>query len=146
MAQSLFEHLLEVEQIGSVTVGRFKQRTILGETAIEAIGDRLLQLAGEGGRRLFLLNFAGVESLTSSLLGKFAALHRTLGASGGRLAFCRVDPFLMQIFKVVQMPDLIPIYADEAQGTQALSADQSGDIQRDSSGEGSDRSANNKSG
>ena len=122
MADSLFEHLLEVEQVGTVTVARFKQRTILGTSAIEAIGDRLLRLAGEEGRRDFVLNFAGVESLPSAMLGKFVQLQKTLGEAGGRLAFCRVDPFLMQIFKVVQMPDLIPIHADEAQAVQSLSA------------------------
>ena len=118
-----YEHLLEVEHIERATVIRFKHRTILENTAIEAIGEQLRRLSGDEGRKAFLLNFTGVESLTSAMLGKFAALYRNLNDAGGRLAFCCVDPFLLEIFKVVQMPNLIPIHADEAQALQALSTE-----------------------
>jgi anti-anti-sigma factor len=119
-----YEHLLEIQHIDPATVVRFKRRTILESTAIEAIGTHLLQLANEQGRRDFVLNFAGVESMTSAMLGKFVALYRELSDAGGRMVFCSVDPFLMQIFKVVQMPKLIPIHADEAQALRALSGEQ----------------------
>jgi anti-anti-sigma factor len=119
-----YEHLLEIQHIDPATVVRFKQRTILEGTAIEAIGAHLLQLAAEQGRRDFVLNFTGVESMTSAMLGKFVALYHQLGDAGGRMVFCSVDPFLMQIFKVVQMPSLIPIHTDEAEALRALSGDQ----------------------
>ncbi len=123
MALEPFEHFLEMQQIGETTIVRFKRRTLLESTAIEAIGEHLLQLSSEAGRRTFLLNFSGVESLTSGMLGKFVALHRKLNDAGGRLAFCCVDPFLMQIFKIVQVPQLIPIHADEPQALRALSGE-----------------------
>ncbi len=125
MSLGLYEHLLEVQHLEQTTIVRFKRRTILDNSAIEAIGDALLRLAAEEGRRVFVVNFAGVESLTSGMLGKFAALHHTLTEAGGRLAFCSVDPFLMEIFKVIHMPQLIPIHADESQAIQALSAEPS---------------------
>ncbi len=116
-----YEHLLEVQHLDPATVVRFKRRTILEGAAIEAIGEHLVQLAGEQGRRDFVLNFSGVESMTSAMLGKFVALYRQLSDAGGRMVFCSVDPFLMQIFKVVKVPDLIPIHSDEAQALHALS-------------------------
>jgi anti-anti-sigma factor len=122
MALGPYAHLLEVQHVGQATVVRFKRRTILEGAAIEVIGEHLLELTGEEGRRTFLVNFAGVESLTSAMLGKFVALHKVLSDAGGRLAFCSVDPFLMEIFKVVQMPQLIPVYGDEAQALQALTS------------------------
>jgi anti-anti-sigma regulatory factor len=123
MALGPYEHLLEVEQVGEATIVRFKRRTILESAAIEAIGEHLLNLSGEEGRRIFLLNFRGVESLTSGMLGKFVALQRALDAVGGRLAFCCVDPFLMEIFKIVQVPQFVPIHSDEPQALQALGRD-----------------------
>ncbi len=116
-----YEHLLEIEHLDQATVVRLKRRTILESAAIEAIGEHLLRLANEEGRRAFLVNFTGVESLPSAMLGRFMALYRALSDAGGRLAFCCVDPFLMEIFKIVQVPNLIPIHADEPQGLQALS-------------------------
>lgn len=122
MAREAYDHLLEAEHLEHATVIRFKRRTILDSRAIEAIGEHLLRLAGDREHQAFVLNFAGVESLTSAMLGKFVALHRLLNESGGRLAFCCVDPFLMEVFKIVQIPERIPIHADEAGALQALSA------------------------
>jgi anti-anti-sigma factor len=123
MTLQTYDYLLEVHPIEQTTVIRFKRRTILDSTAIEAIGEHLLRLAGDEEHRAVVLNFAGVESLTSAMIGKFVALHRLLNESGGRLAFCCVDPFLMEVFKIVQIPERIPIHSDEAQALRALSAD-----------------------
>lgn len=120
MTQSPYSQVMEVEQIAQATVVRFKRRTILEPSAIQAVGDHLLRLAVEEGQRNILLNFRGVESLTSGMLGEFVVLHRALSDSGGQLAFCSVEPFLMQLFKVVKLPERIPIYADEPLALQAL--------------------------
>jgi anti-anti-sigma regulatory factor len=121
MAQRAYEQLLEVERMTQTTVIRFTRRTILEPAAIQAIGDRLLRLAGEEGQRTLLVNFHGVESLTSAMIGELAVLQRTLSDSGGQLAFCCVEPFLLQVFKVVKLPERIAIHADEASALQALS-------------------------
>jgi anti-anti-sigma factor len=123
MERGTYEHFLEVQHIASTTVVRFKHRTILDSAAIESIGEHLLRLAGEEGRRNFLLNFAGVESLTSVMLGKFMALHRLLNDEGGQLAFCCVDPFLLEIFRIAQISDRVPIHASEAQALQTLAGE-----------------------
>lgn len=126
MTSRTYHPLLEVQVVqNDATVVRFKRRTILEPSAIQAIGEQLLQLAGEEGRRLVILNCAGVESLTSAMLGEFIVLQRTLTERGGRLAFCCVEPFLLQVFKVVKLPDRIPIYPDEAAALQTMAAEQS---------------------
>jgi anti-anti-sigma factor len=121
MTPEAHDQLLDIQDLGDVTVVRFRQRTILSDTAIEAIGEQLFRLVRKEGHWTVLLNFAGVESMTSAMLGKFVLLHRLVMEGGGRLEFCCVDPFLMQIFKVVQMDGLVPIHVDEAQALQALS-------------------------
>ena len=97
-----------------------------GVGAIAALGARLRGLVRDQGCRKILLNFARVESLTSAMLGQFVALSAELTAAGGRLAFCHVDSFLFEIFRVCKMPATIPVYADEAAGLSALSADPGG--------------------
>jgi anti-anti-sigma factor len=125
MTSASYEPLLQVEQIEQTTVVRITRRTILDAAAIRAVGERLLHLAGEEGRRTILVNFRGVESLTSAMIGELALLHRVLNESGGQLAFCGVEPFLMQVFKVVQIPERIAIHADEETALQALAANTS---------------------
>lgn len=122
MAQSANHHLLQIEQLRQTTVVRFTRRTILEPAAIQVIGDQLLHLVAEEGRRTVLVNFHGVESLTSAMIGEFAVLQRALNESGGRLAFCCVEPFLLQVFKIVKISDRIAIYGEEASALDALSA------------------------
>ncbi len=120
MAQDAYERLLEVVRIEQTTVVRFKRRTVLEPASIRAVGEKLMHLAGEQPRRTILVNFHGVESLTSAMIGELAAMHRGLIGSGGRMAFCCVEPFLMQVFNVVKIPERIAIYDDEATALQML--------------------------
>src|SRR5262245_31477298 len=106
--------LLEATQAGGVTVVRFTRRTILDPGAIQSVGERLLTLVCDEGRRTLALDFGRVESLTSNMLGKLVALHQAIEDEGGRLAFCSVGPFLQQIFEICNLPKTIPIYADQA--------------------------------
>jgi anti-anti-sigma factor len=123
MTSGTYHHLLEVEHIQDATVVRFKRRTILEPAAIQAIGAQLLRLVGEEGCRALVLNFTGVESLTSGMLGEFAVLQRRLTESGGRLAFCCVEPFLLHVFKVVNIHERTPIYPDELAALQLFAAE-----------------------
>jgi len=49
MSQGPYEQMMEVEHLPQATVVRFKRRTILEPSAIEAIGGQLLRLAAEEG-------------------------------------------------------------------------------------------------
>lgn len=120
MSVELPTDLLEVASPEGVTVVRFKRRTILDPASIEAVGERLAELTGEGEGRRIALDFSRVESLTSGMLGKFLALHQSVERTGGKLVFCGVGPFLKQIFTICNIPETIPILADEAEAVRAL--------------------------
>ena len=114
------ESPLQVERVGDATVVRFTRRTILDGDTIEAIGAQLLAVAAGGDCRKLVVNFDRVESLTSAMLGKLVSAQRKVEAAGGRVAFCRVDPFLLRIFNLVRLPDLVPICADEREALESL--------------------------
>ena len=88
---------LEMDQVGDVTVVRFKIPWILKEGTIEAIGEALYGLAEGSGCRKIVLNFGNVKSLASTMFGKLTALHQRIEASGGRLALCSIDPGLHEV-------------------------------------------------
>jgi anti-anti-sigma factor len=120
MTEQMPPDLLEVADVGGVTVVRFSRRTILDPMLIESLGQHLQGLVdGQGCRRL-VLNFSRVESVTSAMLGKLVALYNAIDKAGGRLVFAGVDPFLLQIFRLCQLPPGIPIHGSEAEAVQAL--------------------------
>ncbi len=112
--------LLVISEDRGVTVVHFTRRTILDPLLIQQIGERLLSLVHERNCRQLVLDFAGVESITSTMLGKLAVLHNAVHTAGGRLVFACVDPFLHQIFQVCSLPQTIPIHASEAEAVEAL--------------------------
>jgi anti-sigma B factor antagonist len=113
---------LEIEQVGDVTVVRFTTRTILSNDAIEAIGGQLLGLVEQAGCRQFVLNLENVESISTAMVGKFVALHRRLEAAQGRLVLCRLGPFLVEIFKVLNLGQLARVYGEETEAVQSFGA------------------------
>src|SRR5262245_21856753 len=89
---------LEVEEIGEVTVVHFTERKILDEPHIQILGEQLLSLVDELGRRQLVLDFGNVEYLSSAALRKLVALNKKLNAVGGQLTLCNLAPQIYNIF------------------------------------------------
>jgi anti-anti-sigma factor len=112
--------LVEVQQVQGITLVRFTRRTILDPLIVHALGDRLMDLVRQQESKKFILDFARVESLTSAMLGKFAALQTTITQVGGQIVCCNVGDFLKHIFQVCYFPQSIPIHDNEESAVQAL--------------------------
>jgi anti-anti-sigma factor len=112
------EGWLEVEQIGEVTVAKFTSRHLLDEEKVQTIGRELRSLGEEVGHRPLVLSFSGVERLSTELLGRLVALHKTVHEKGGRLALCKINPQVYQVFKILKLPQVLSIYADEQEALQ----------------------------
>jgi anti-anti-sigma factor len=111
---------LEVEMVGDVAVVRFTQRSILGEDAIATIGEQLFGLVDNAAARKFVLNFAKVESMTTAMMGKLLAIYKRVDAEGGRLALCRIGPFLAEIFKILRLPRQVSVFQEEQEALQSF--------------------------
>jgi anti-anti-sigma factor len=112
------ESWLEVEQIGEVTVAKFTARHLLDEEKVQTIGRELRSLGEEVGHRRLVLNFSGVERLSTELLGRLVALQKRVQEKGGQLALCKINPQVYEIFKILKLPQLLPIFADEQEALQ----------------------------
>jgi stage II sporulation protein AA (anti-sigma F factor antagonist) len=118
--QRLHGNWLEIEQIGDVSVAKFRTHRILSEEKLHAIGDQLAFLAEEAGHQRLVMNLNGVRRLSTEIVGKFMALQRLVKQKGGQLAFCNVHPELFQIFKICNLPHIIPFYETEQEALQNL--------------------------
>ncbi len=112
--------LLELEQVGAVTVARLTPSDLLDDKTINALGNQLLHLVQERNCRLLVLNFSTVERLASALLGKIIGVHKKLKAAGGRLALCKVDPRLTEAFETLQLHRLFPLFSEEQEALQSM--------------------------
>jgi anti-anti-sigma factor len=112
--------LVELEQVGAVTVARLARSDLLDDKTINALGNQLLHLVQERNCRLLILNFRNVERLTSAFLGKIIGVHKKLQAEGGRLALCNVDPKLKDAFEALQFHRLFRIFNEESEAIQSM--------------------------
>jgi len=101
------------EDVGAVTVVRFLDKKIVDELNIQTIGDDLMKLVDELGRKQLLLEFSAVEFLSSAALGKLSSLHDHLADSEGKLVLCSISKTIMEIFTLTRLDKLLTIVKDE---------------------------------
>lgn len=119
MATQPRRRLLEVQEIGDVTVVSFTEKKILDEPNIQAIGEQLYSLVEDAGRQKLLLNFGKVEYLSSAALGKLITLNKKVQAVNGRLGLCNIDPTIYEVFEITGLKRVFNIYDDEQEALQS---------------------------
>ena len=111
---------LTVEEVGDVSVVGFVEARITEELNIQTVGDELLQLVEELGRRKLLLDFSNVIFLSSGVLGKLSVLHYRLQAVQGKVVLCGIRPDLATPFRITKLDRTLTIVPDRAVGLQSF--------------------------
>ncbi len=110
---------IDVSKTGDVSVVKFLDRKILEEAAIQELGAELFALVEVDNRKAILLDFDGVEFLSSAALGKLITFDRKLKTAKGRLKMCGVAPGILEVFQVTKLNKVFDIRTD---ATEALTA------------------------
>jgi anti-sigma B factor antagonist len=98
---------------GEVAMVRFLDRKIMDPTGINELGDELLALVEKEQRKNLLLNFLGVEFLSSAALNKLIVLDKRIKTQGGKLQLCNLRPEIFDIFAVTRLTQLFTIKKTE---------------------------------
>ena len=111
---------IEVNEVGDVTVVRFRDRKIIEDINIQELGQELFQLVDQEHLRRLLLNFSSVEFLSSSALGKLITLEKKVKAAGGDLKLSNIRPEIYEVFTITKLNRLFDIRDDEADALAAF--------------------------
>ncbi|MBC8351495.1 MAG: STAS domain-containing protein [Planctomycetes bacterium] len=106
-------HRLDVSEVGEVSVVRFVDRRILDASNIEELGDELFGLVENDGKKNLLLNFTGVEFLSSAALNKLIILDKKVKSNGGKLALCDLRQEINEVFAITRLDQLFTISDSE---------------------------------
>ena len=109
-----------VSKIGDVSVVRFQDRKILDEASIQEMGLELFGLVEQENRKSILLDFTGVEFLSSAALGKLITLDRKVKSHKGRLKLCSIRPEILEVFQITKLNKVFDIRGDEAEAIAAF--------------------------
>jgi len=111
---------IDVTKVGDVSVVKFQDRKILDEASILELGAELFALVEHDNRKSILLNFAGVEFLSSAALGKLITFDRKVKSHKGRLKFCEIRPEILEVFQITKLNKVFDIRGEEAEAVAAF--------------------------
>jgi anti-sigma B factor antagonist len=111
---------IDVLKTGDVSVVRFRDRKILDEAAIQELGAELFALVEVDNRRAILLDFEGVEFLSSAALGKLITFDRKVKTAKGRVKICSLVPGILEVFQVTKLNKVFDIRPDAAEALAAF--------------------------
>ncbi|RLS28551.1 MAG: anti-sigma factor antagonist [Planctomycetota bacterium] len=111
---------IDVSKIGDVTIVRFNDRKILDEVSIQQLGAELFALVEMDNRKSILLNFDGVEFVSSAALGKLITLDRKVKSHKGRLKMSNIRPEIFDVFQVTKLNKVFDIRGEEAEAISAF--------------------------
>ena len=111
---------LDVNQVGDVTVVRFRDHKIVEDINIQQLGQEMFHLVEMGNREKVLLNFASVDFLSSAALGKLITMDKKMKAHGGTLKLSNIRPEIYEVFAITKLNRLFDIKDDEADALAAF--------------------------
>ncbi len=106
---------LQVADVGEVCVVRFRDQKIIEDINIQEWGQELFQLVDVENRQKLLLNFSGVDFLSSAALGKLITLDKKVKARSGQLRLCNIRPEIYEVFAITKLNRLFDIRDEESE-------------------------------
>ena len=112
---------IEVAESGSARVVSFKDRMVFDERTVREVGEQIAAALPDDGKPLRLvLDFSGVDLISSSLLGKLILLQRRIDTTGGKLRLCELSPTVQQVFRTSNLDRLFKIDRDRSEALAAV--------------------------
>lgn len=100
----------------------FRDRMIFDERTVREVAEQLVALmpAADSESIRFVLDFSGVEMISSSFLGKLILIQRRIDSAGGRLRLCELSATVQNVFRTSNLDRLFAIDRDRAASLQAV--------------------------
>jgi anti-sigma B factor antagonist len=113
----------KTEDEHDVLVVYFTDAKILDEARIQQIGKELMDKAGEAettDSKNMLVNFQGVQFMSSAMIGKLVLLNKKAKSANLNLKFCSISPNVLEVFKITRLNKVFDIKTDEDSGLKAF--------------------------
>lgn len=102
-----------VVDLDRASVVRFVDRKIIDASEIEQLGSELIALVEAKQKNQLLLNFEGVEFLSSAALNKLIALNTRVKRASGTVRICNLHPQIREVFAITRLDRMFEIVKTE---------------------------------
>ena len=111
---------LVVEQLDDVTMLRIQERQLFGGDVIEQLSSQLFKLVDEEGKRKFVLNCAGVDYISNSVLAQLLVWDKKVRRNQGSMRICNLKGSVQEQIKARKLLAQFDICLDEATALQGF--------------------------
>jgi anti-sigma B factor antagonist len=111
--------LYKLREQGKHTVISFDTPTLMNVNDVERLRGDLLRLVDESKRTHLVLDFTGVQFISSQLIGVLLSLHKKLTAAGGTLTLCGLGLQLVELIKITRLDRILSIKATSGEAVGA---------------------------
>jgi anti-sigma B factor antagonist len=98
-----------LDKKGDVSVIRFKESDILDQINIQEIGEEMYRVADSTPGIKLVVDFKGVEYLSSTALGKLITLKRKVDAQNGEIRLCHIKEAILEVFSITKLDTIFTI-------------------------------------
>ncbi|MGA2621191.1 MAG: STAS domain-containing protein [Thermoguttaceae bacterium] len=105
---------LRVKKNADALVVHFLDRDIHAELAIMGLGQELYAVVARPDCLKLVLNFSGVDFLSSAMLGKAVTVMKMMAEKNGVLRLCEMCPNVRLVFKHTCLDRILDIRETEA--------------------------------
>lgn len=110
---------MEISEVNAETHLHVTPHGRLDATTAPALQEKLVGLIDAGNHRM-LLDFSGLDYVSSAGLRVVLIAAKRLKAVGGRLALCGMKPHIKEVFDIAGFSTMLSIYAGPAEAAAAL--------------------------
>lgn len=111
---------IRLEDAEDIPVVRFTDRHLFDDRTVREVADQLFAALPGSGPIDLIVDFTGVESVSSSLLGKLILLQRRVDASGGKLRLCELNDAIRSVLRTTNLDRLFTVARDCREAREAF--------------------------
>ena len=114
---------LKSEQKEDILCVYFTDAKILDEARIQQIGKELVEKAASAAgseSKKMLVNFQGVQFMSSAMIGKLVLLNKKSKTDKVDLKLCNITPNVLEVFKITRLNKVFDIQGEEEKALKSF--------------------------
>ncbi|MFO7906086.1 MAG: STAS domain-containing protein [Planctomycetota bacterium] len=112
--------LLRTQETDGVLVVRFQESKLLDEVKIQEIGSELLEAVSAATSKRLVLNFSGVDFMSSAMIGKLVLLNKKCKAEGVTLKLSDISDSVSEVFEIMKLNKIFDVYKTQDKAVKAF--------------------------
>ena len=110
---------IAVDYMQNVAVATITDEKILEQADVEALEASIMPLIEKEGTNL-VIDFSGVNFLTSAALGLLIRISKKVYEVNGQLRLCCITAKIYEVFKITRLDQVFEIYDEKADALKSL--------------------------